>query len=340
MMILYVGNKLSKHGFSVTSVETLGPLLQGLGYDVGLVSDKRHEVLRLVDVLWHILIYSRQLKLVIIDAYSTRNFYVLLLASVLCRILRIKYVPILRGGNLVRRLKKTPRLCRMVFQNSYANVAPSGYLNAMFAEFSYESVLIPNNIQIHNYDFHPRTDVVPKILWVRAYHKIYNPQLAIHAVQELYKSNKQVRLCMVGPDKDGSLQLCKELVVKYGLEDVVELKGKLSKAEWVELSRNYDLFLNTTTQDNMPISVMESMALGLPVVSTDVGGLPYLLEDKVDSLMFVNGDLQQLVHCINLLCSNSELVQQLSRNGRQKVLRYDWSVVSAQWKHLIDGCIN
>ena len=228
----------------------------------------------------------------------------------------------------------------MVFDHSYANVAPSGYLHAMFAKFNYKSVLIPNNIQIKNYEFCSRTAVVPKILWVRSYHKIYNPQLAIHAVNELYKSNKQVRLCMVGPDKDGTLQLCKELVVKYGLEEVVELKGKLSKTEWIELSKNYDLFLNTTTTDNMPISVMESMALGLPVVSTNVGGLPYLLEDKVDSLMFEDGAIQQLVECINQLCSNPELVHSLSCNGRQKVLRYDWAVVSAQWKQLIDTCIN
>jgi hypothetical protein len=107
MTILYVGNKLSKHGLSVTSVETLGPLLQRMGYDMSLVSEKRLEFVRLIDVLWHVWTNSKSLKLVIIDAYSTRNFYLLFLTSLLCRLLRIKYVPILRGGNLVHRLKKT-----------------------------------------------------------------------------------------------------------------------------------------------------------------------------------------------------------------------------------------
>ena len=49
----------------------------------------------------------------------------------------------------------------------------------------------------------------------------------------------------------------------------VIFQGRLTKHEWVELSYNYDIFINTTNYDNQPISVIESMALGLPIISTN-----------------------------------------------------------------------
>ena len=61
--------------------------------------------------------------------------------------------------------------------------------------------------------------------------------------------------------------------------------GKLSKQEWRDLSKDYNVFINTTNFDNTPVSVIEAMALGIPVVSTNVGGLPFLITDKVDGVL-------------------------------------------------------
>lgn len=339
MKILYVGNKLSEHGYSVTSVETLGPLLQNMGYDVMLVSNKRNETLRMLHITWSIIMNAKSVGLVLIDAYSTRNFYVTIVVAWLCKVLRLRYVPILRGGKMKNRFERSPRLSRFVFGNSHTNVAPSGFLAELLKEKGFQSVLIPNNIPISNYRFDVRSTMTPRILWVRAFHHIYNPQLAIHALHELVKTNKEARLCMVGPDKDGTMEECRKLIDFYQLNNVVEMKGYMEKKDWIELSANYDLFLNTTTEDNTPISVIEAMALGLPVVSTNVGGLPYLLDDLHDALLFDSNDKHQLVYCINKLCNDKEMVHQLSLNARKKVETFDWELISNQWKELIDSAL-
>ena len=73
---------------------------------------------------------------------------------------------------------------------------------------------------------------------------------------------------------------CKALVKESGMQENVLFKGKMSKKEWIEISKNYHIFLNTTNVDNLPVSVIEAMALGMIIVSTNAGGVPFLIDDK------------------------------------------------------------
>ena len=67
---------------------------------------------------------------------------------------------------------------------------------------------------------------------------------------------------------------------KYKLNQKIEFVGYLRKIEWLELARDHDIFINTSTIDNMPVSILEMMALGLPIISTNVGGIPFILESR------------------------------------------------------------
>ena len=87
--------------------------------------------------------------------------------------------------------------------------------------------------------------------------------------------NFDATLAMIGPDVDGSLTKVKDLARKKNLD--VNFTGKLSKPEWINYSKDFNVFINTTNFDNTPVSVIEAMALGLPVVSTNVGGMPFLI---------------------------------------------------------------
>ena len=73
--ILYIGNKLSKHGNTATSIETLGAFLEEEGYTLYYASSKRNQALRLLDMFFTTLRYGRQIDWVLIDTYSTKNFW-------------------------------------------------------------------------------------------------------------------------------------------------------------------------------------------------------------------------------------------------------------------------
>ncbi|MFK7058770.1 glycosyltransferase family 4 protein [Flavobacterium oreochromis] len=331
--LLYIGNKLSEKGYNATTIDTLSFQLEKIGYQVVAVSSLKNPLLRILDMLFSI-IKNRKFDYLLIDTYSTSAFWYAFFASQLARGLKIKYIPILHGGNLPNRLKKNPKLSQLIFNNAYKNVAPSNYLIERFIEEGFYNVFfIPNTIEIQKYHFKLRTTIQPKLLWVRAFASIYNPKMAVDVFSEIKKKYPLAQLCMIGPDKDGSLESTKKYASEKELD--VTFTGKLSKEEWISLSKNYDIFINTTHFDNTPISIIEAMALGLPIVSTKVGGIPYLFSDQKEGLMVSDDSVDQMVEAICFLLSYPKKASQISIQARQKVESFDWEKVQEHWKNVI-----
>ena len=334
MKLLYLGNQLSKHGYNKTTIETLGLQLEQEGFTVFYASNKKSFPLRLLDMMWSVINYRKQVSYLLIDTYSTKAFWYAFLCSQLARFFNIKYIPILHGGNLPNRLQKNPKLCQMVFANAYQNVAPSGYLRQAFQEASFTNVIyIPNSIEIEKYAFKNRTELAPKLLWVRAFASIYNPEMAVKVLFELQRKYPNASLTMVGPDKDGSLQTTKAFADYINCK--VSFTGQLSKEDWWQLASEHDIFINTTHFDNTPVSVMEAMALGLPVVSTNVGGIPYLLTDKENALLVPDNDDKAMAKVILDLLEDQEKVNLITRNARSFIAQMDWKSVKEEWKGVL-----
>jgi L-malate glycosyltransferase len=332
--ILYIGNKLSSHGNTATSIETLGSFLENENFSVYYASSRKNKIFRMLDMVLTTLKYCRRIDYVLIDTYSTTNFWYAFVISQLCRVLHLKYIAKLHGGNLPFRLQKSTFFCDCIFRNSYMNIAPSGYLLESFNSFGYSNVrYIPNTLEINRYDFEERTFDVPKILWVRSFSAIYNPVMAVKVLVALKNKYPDAELCMVGPKKDKSY----EQTVAFAKQNNVEVlfTGKLSKKKWTSLAKKYNVFINTTHFDNTPISVIEAMALGLPVVSTNVGGIPFLLEDEKNSLLVDDNDTTGMVTQIDRLVVEKGLAKKIVSNAYEMTRGFDWEIVKKQWIELL-----
>lgn len=335
-MILYIGNKLASQGLNPTPCDTLSDLLKEK-YDIVAVSDKKNRVVRLLDMLFAIIKYARKKPIVIIDTYSTSNFIYAFLSAIMCRVLRLRYILFLHGGNLPARLDHSPKLSKIMFKHSYKNVAPSGYLKYEFEKRGYKTILIPNTIDLTIYPFKERRDIQPKLLFVRAISSLYNPKMAIEVLKLLKSKYPDAELCVVGPDKDGSLAECIKLVEDLGVSNSVKFTGKLTKPEWIELSKSYDIFINTTNADNTPVSVMEAMALGMPIITTNVGGLPYLIKDGKDGYLSNPKNAEAMVKNIDKLLSDSNQSSQISLNCRAKAESWGWCEVKNKWFEILES---
>jgi len=329
MKVLYIGNKLSKHGLNATTIETLGPQLQDLGFEITYSSSVKNFFFRILSMLVAVSFAPKNAR-ILIDTYSTNAFWYAYFCSQLARLLGKKYYPILHGGNLPNRLQKNPKLCQQLFGNAQLNIAPSGYLKHYFEAAGYENVvLIPNSIALSQYSFKERSVFAPKLFWVRAFAQLYHPEMAVEVLVELKKTFPDASLTMVGPDKDGSLQLTKELAEKQGV--AVTFTGQLSKEAWWNLAKDHDIFLNTTHFDNTPVSVLEAMALGLAVVSTNVGGIPFLVTDKKEALLVADGAVMEMKNAIINLVENPILAKKITTEARNLVHTMDWEVVKNKW---------
>lgn len=332
--LLYIGNKLSFHGNTETSIETLGRFLENEGYTIYYASSYKNKIVRILDMIFKTIQYSKKVDYVLIDVYSTQNFWYAIIISQLCRLLNLKYISKLHGGNLPERVKRDLFLCKLIFNNSYKNIAPSAYLYEVFKKANFKNLIyIPNTIDIDNYSFKERNKLVPQLLWVRSFSSIYNPKMAIKVLSELKKEFPKAELCMVGPDKENLIDECKLYADELNVE--VKFTGKLLKEEWIELSENYNVFINTTNFDNTPVSVIEAMALGLPVVSTNVGGIPFLLTDNENGLLVDINDSEGMVIAIRTLFSNPNLQKNIISNARKMVESFDWNIIKKDWFEIL-----
>ena len=139
---------------------------------------------------------------------------------------------------------------------------------------------------------------------------------------------------MVGPFKDDSIETCKAYAAKHNLP--VTFTGGMPKADWLEYAQDFDIFINTTNVDNTPVSVIEAMALGLPVVTTNVGGIPYLLKDQKEALLVPPDNVPAMTQAIISLLKNPQKTRSLSQTGRKKVEAFDWEVVKEKWVEILN----
>lgn len=333
--ILYIGNDLALDSFTATYISFFSKVLKKEGYPVRKASNKNNKALRLIEMLGLIAKHHKETDVVIIDTYGAMNFYYAYLVAKACQIYKLDYIPILHGGNLPERLSDNRFLSKSLFGKAKMNVAPSLFLYNIFKEAGFNNLMvIPNSIELKKYPFKERQQFSPRLLWVRRFQGRYNPMLAVKVLERLLREYPEASLCMVGPEKDGTLHKCRLYSEKHNLP--VTFPGKLKKKEWAAMSVDYDIFLNTTNIDNTPISVIESMALGLAIVSTDVGGMHYLVEDRMDGILVPQKDENAMVAAVKHIVEHPEESREMTVQARQKVTAFDWEVVKNKWNKLLE----
>lgn len=333
-MILYFGNKLSKWGRSLSVIETLTPLL-AKNFCIQSFSNKENQLVRILDMIFHLIRYKRDTKVVLIDSYSTFAFWYTIIIAFLCKRFDIPYITIVHGGNFPFRLKKSPRITHYVFRSAAEIVSPSFYLKEAFERHKYKVACIPNSLCLSDFPFLLRKSVSGNLLWVRSFHEIYNPCMAIEVLMELKKKFPAAKLCMVGGKKDSSFEQVMRRIDAFKLSDSVSITGALARTAWVELSMEYDVFINTSSVDNTPLSILEAMSLGFPVVSTNVGGVPYLISDCLNGLLVDSNDSKKMAERICFLIENPLVAQGLGVAGRAYVEKFDWGSVQTKWYDLL-----
>jgi glycosyltransferase involved in cell wall biosynthesis len=336
--LLMVGHFLSSSVGTRSVCEDLADRLSAAGWPVWTTSTHLGRLRRLSDMMLTAWRRRRQYAVVQVDVYSGPAF---VWAEMTCRVLRLAhkpYVLTLHGGNLPNFARREPRRVQRLLGSAAAVTTPSRYLLEQMRPYSARLHLLPNALQIDNYEFRPRQHPRPHLVWLRAFHSIYQPELAVEVVSRLVGGFPEIALTMAGPDKrDGSRSRTEALAEQLGIGSRVALPGRVPKAEVPACLNRGDVFLNTTTVDNAPVSVLEAMACGLCVVSTNVGGIPYLLEDQRDALLVPAGDAEAMAAAVRRLLTEPGLAERLSRGARDKAEQFAWSVVLPQWEELLMG---
>lgn len=331
---LLLGNHLSASGDSPKVCEELAERLRRVGWPVETASTRRTPAVRLADMVWAA--GSRPCDVAQIDVYSGRAFLWAEAAAAALQARRKPYVLTLHGGDLPAFAARHPRRIEHLLRSADAVTAPSGYLERAFAAVRDDIVTLPNAVDLPRYRFRRRDRPAPRLLWLRAFHEIYDSILAIETLAELRQDVPDVRLVMAGPDRgDGALEASRRRAEDLRLGERLSIGGRVEKTAVPDCLAGADIFVNTSRTDNFPVSLVEAMACGLCIVSTNVGGIPDLLEDGVDALLVRPGDASAMAAAIRRILREPRLARRLSENARRKAEAFDWTAVLPRWQGLL-----
>jgi glycosyltransferase involved in cell wall biosynthesis len=333
---MQVGNFLSRHGYTRGFIEDLAGRLESAGWQVYRTSTMVWRPARLLHMVGTIWLRRNEFGVAHTTVFSGPAFIWAEAAAWTLKAIQRPYVLSLHGGNLPSFARRWPGRVRRLLNSAAIVIAPSRYLLEQMQPYRTDLRLLPNPLALNAYQFHLRQFPQPRLVWLRAFHRIYNPYMAPQVVNLLAPDFPNVHLTMVGPDKgDGSLQLTQHVAKDLGVSNHIHFPGGVPKAEVPHWLQRGDIFINTTDIDNTPISVLEAMACGLCVVSTNVGGIPYLLDNEQNALLVPPDNPEAMMAAVRRILTEPGLAENLSQNARRKVEQFDWSVILPQWGELL-----
>ena len=217
---------------------------------------------------------------------------------------------------------------RSVLRRMDVLVVPSRYLVDIFSEFNLQAEAIPNIVDLSQFSFRLRSPLRPHLVCTRGFHPYYRVDLVVQAFANVQRIFPDARLDLAG---SGPLEgHIRDLVRKLNLSGVRFL-GVVSRNGIGRVYDDADIFVNASSVDNMPVSVLEAFTSGTPVVSTAPEGMNYLVEHERTGLLSHPGNATALSDNIVRLLRDEELGSRLAANAYAESNLYRWEAVRERW---------
>jgi glycosyltransferase involved in cell wall biosynthesis len=219
-------------------------------------------------------------------------------------------------------------VARRVLRTVERIVVPSPFLAAVFARFGLDASVIPNTIDPERFAYRVRRPLRPRILSTRNLDDPYNVACTLRAFRLVQDQWPDASITVVG---GGAHERRLRLLADELRLAHVRFAGRVHPSRIHEYYAGHDIYLQSPDIDNMPLSVLEAFASGLPVVSTDAGGVPYLVPPEMHGLLAPVGDHRALAAQVLRLLADPDLARQLAAAANAACQSYCWPAVRQRW---------
>jgi phenylacetate-CoA ligase len=205
-------------------------------------------------------------------------------------------------------------------------VVPSAFLKEVFHQkFHLDAAIIPNVLDLDLFKFTPRDGLSPKLIAARHLEPVYDVACALRAFAVVLARYPEATLDVAGGGSEK--RRLEKLAEALGCAEAVAFRGAVPNREILSLFRNSDIYLNSSRVDNMPVSILEAFASGLPVVTTRAGGIPHIVKHKENGLLVDVGDHEGLAAGVIWLLEHQAQARQLAVRAREYVEACTWERV-------------
>ncbi|MBR4146461.1 MAG: glycosyltransferase family 4 protein [Bacteroidales bacterium] len=228
------------------------------------------------------------------------------------------------GGGGEAFFDKHPRLVHRYLTRTDVNIVLSGFLSKVFEKHQLPYVVIPNIIELDSSRFRERNPLCPCFISIRSHESLYNIPCILRAFQHVQQTVPEASLILVG---DGSQH--EQLVQKAETMDLqhVVFTGRVENKEIYNYLDQADIMLSAPKVDNMPVSLIEAMNAGLLVIASRVGGVPYMIEDGVNGLLFESDNDIELAEKMRWAVGHPVDSDSMTRQAFQSVKKYSWEQI-------------
>jgi len=210
-------------------------------------------------------------------------------------------------------------------------VVPSEYLVRVFASFRLKATAIYNLIDTSKFRFRERVPLRPVFLSNRNLESHYGVDRVLRAFALVQEKLPEASLTIAG---DGSQsRALKTLAEDLKLRNT-RFIGQVAPFAIDDVYDAADIFMNGSEIDNQPLSILEAFSCGLPVVTTDAGGIPDIVEDGRTGMVVACGDYAELANRAMRLLNDPALTKQIVEQARQECLKYSWEAVRDAWMNV------
>jgi len=215
-------------------------------------------------------------------------------------------------------------------------VVPSDYLVKVFAEFGLATTPIYNLIETSKFRFRDRVPLRPLFLSNRNLESHYGVDRVLRAFSLVQKDLPDAGLTVTG---DGSQRLALEALAHHLNLMNTKFTGRVEPDSMVDFYDAADIYLNSSEIDNQPLSLLEAFACGLPIVTSDAGGIPYIVENERTAMVVPGGDPVGMAEQAKRLLSNPQVAQRMIDEGKKECVRYSWAAVRNEWMRVYEALV-
>lgn len=284
-------------------------------------------VFRLFPYLWALWRAAGRCELLHVMANSGWSWHLFAAPAIwMARLRRTPVVVNYRGGEAADFLRDSARVVRLSLQRAARLIVPSGFLQQVFGRHDMVAEVVPNIVDLAR--FHPATTrpAAPRLLVARNLEAIYDNETALRAFALVLQQHAEARLTVAGTGPQA--ETLQRLAASLGVAERVHFAGRVDRDAMAGLLRESSVALNPSLVDNTPNSVLEALASGVPVVSTNVGGVPFIVEDGRTALLVPPRDPAAMAAAVLRVLADEALRGRMAAAGLAQVQRYTWGEVA------------
>ncbi len=266
------------------------------------------------------------------DVFHAQSLLCGIPAVVAKKLLKIPYVVWGQGSDIYLPDRFTRITSKPILQNADAVLALTEDMKQKMQEIHDRDIsVVPNGIDLERFEISSgdkKEGNAKTIIFVGRLHPVKGVRYLIEAMAIIHQQMPDVKLVIVGDGAERSRM--EELVGRLNLNDCIQFTGQVPQESIPRLIHQADVFALSSLSEGLPVVILEGMAAGLPIVATNVGGIPDIIKEGVNGYLVSVKNPEEISDKLLILLQNDEIREMMSTNNREKAELYTWDKITTE----------